>query len=54
VNEENGDVRVARWVATIAGLLGFLLALATPSMSMLAPAVNTAAPPQTSVRRAPA
>ncbi|PRC42298.1 arabinosyltransferase, partial [Mycobacterium sp. ITM-2017-0098] len=41
VNEENGsigravnaptkDVRVARWAATIAGLLGFVLAVATP------------------------
>ena len=38
MNEENGrkatsavnDVRTARWVATIAGLLGFVLAVATP------------------------
>ena len=26
----SGDVRIARWVATIAGLLGFVLAVATP------------------------
>ena len=33
------DVRVTRWVATIAGLLGFLLSVATP----LLPVVQTTA-----------
>ncbi|GJJ20451.1 arabinosyltransferase domain-containing protein [Mycolicibacterium mageritense] len=46
VNEVNGsvesggnDVKIARWVATIAGLLGFVLAVATPIL----PVVQTTA-----------
>ena len=33
------DVRIARWVATIAGLIGFVLSVATP----LLPVVQTTA-----------
>ncbi len=35
----SNDVRIARWVATIAGLLGFVLSVATP----LLPVVQTTA-----------
>src|ERR1700739_1323458 len=35
----NRDVRVTRWVATIAGLIGFILSVATP----LLPVVQTTA-----------
>ena len=35
----NNDVKVARWVATVAGLLGFVLAVATP----LLPVIQTTA-----------
>lgn len=39
VSTVGGDVRVTRWVATIAGLIGFVLSVATP----LLPVVQTTA-----------
>ena len=30
------DVRIARWVATVAGLIGFVLSVATPLLPVVA------------------
>lgn len=36
VSQGGNDVKIARWVATIAGLLGFVLAVATPILPVVA------------------